>query len=92
LYKRNAPDYTGRAKYEDDITFPDEWFSVFEDIVLYEAYRYSDDQRSGEVVVRGGESSYSGQLALAVDGLNQMRLRESLVLLTDVPPQKDANK
>lgn len=92
LYKRTAPNYTGRAKYEEVIPFPDEWFWVFEDLVLYEAYRYTDDPRAGEVVVKGGDSSYSNQLASAMDGLNQMRLREPLVLLTDVPPQKDAAK
>jgi hypothetical protein len=92
LYKRTAPIYTGRAKYESVIDFPDEWYFVFEDIVLYEAYKYTDDARAGEALVKGGESSYSGQLAVALDGLNQMRLREPQVLLTGVPPQKDTNK
>lgn len=92
LYKRSLPDYTGRAKYTTAVPFPDAWFYVFEEIVLWEAYRYGDNTRAGEAVVAGDKVQFSGQLAVAQAAIGEMRLREPLVLLTDEPMQKDPSK
>lgn len=92
LYKRQSPTYTRAQLYNVVVPFPDDWYWVFEEAVLYEAYRYSDDNRAGDTKVQGDQAVYSGQIAAAMAGINEMKQREPLVILTGLPEQKDGNK
>jgi hypothetical protein len=57
--------------------FPDDWYYVYEDLVLYEAYKYADDPRAGDARVQGEEEpTMTGQLGTAYNGIREMRLRE----------------
>jgi hypothetical protein len=92
LYKRTCPVYTGAAIHNTVIPFPDDWFYVFEDIVLYEAYKFADDSRAGEAVIAGDQPKFNGQMAVFQASLGEMRLREPLVLLGEKPREKDPSR
>lgn len=89
VYKKKLEDYSKRNAHEVEIPFPETWYWVFEELVLYYAYKYTDDRRQGDVTVQGDKSSKNGQLAVAYDGLLEMVRREPLVILTEKNP-KDA--
>lgn len=64
--------------------FPDEWFPVFQELVLYYAYLYADDDRAGSVtLLPNRQSQYTGQLGKALALMEDMKLREDL--LFDLP-------
>jgi len=71
-------------KNDDDaaaLAFPDEWFWVYQDWVLYYAWKLSGDPRAGEVRTDGGGSAqYNGQLAEAIDAIVQMARKEKVFL------------
>ena len=92
LYKKVAPVYTGASIHNVVVPFPDDWYYVFEELVLYEAYRYSDDSRAGDVIFRGEGPQLNGQAAVAAAALADMVQREPQVILTGIPAQKDSSK
>ena len=92
LYKRVSPSYSKDTLYTVTVPIPDDWFWVFEEAVLYEAYRYADDSRAGEARVQADQIIYGGQLGVLHAGLSEMRLREPPAILTGRIPQKDATK
>ncbi len=81
---------TGAQKNDDDadaLTFPDEWFWAYQELVLYYAMKFTHDARAGgvAVTVSGGDiqQRYSGQLAEAIDALVQMSRKEKTFLDTE---------
>lgn len=58
--------------------FDDEWFPVFVQGALYQAYLFADDARAGSATVQPNGASYSGQLGVYRSFLNEMALREKL--------------
>jgi hypothetical protein len=40
---------------------PDEWFWVYQEIVLLKAYQFTNSPRTGSVTVANGNVQYSGQ-------------------------------
>lgn len=87
VYKKVLEDYRGENAHTLAVPFPDTWFWVFEELVLYYAYKYTDDRRQGDVTMQGDKSSKNGQLAAAYEGLVEMVKREPLVLLTEKNPK-----
>lgn len=92
LYKRTCPVYTKGDIYTLPMPIPDDWYWVYEDAVLYEAYKYADDSRAGEARVEGDKVIYTGQLAVAYAGINEMLRREPLVQTELFPSTKDRGK
>jgi hypothetical protein len=87
VYKKKLEDYSGENIHILEVPFPDTWYWVFEELVLHEAYRYTDDRRAGDVTVQGDKTSMNGQLAVAYAGLIEMAKREPLVLLAEKNPK-----
>jgi len=83
LYKKKITPYTNQTIYNTVVPFPDEWFWVFEDGMLWAAYQYGDDRRAGDATIdpSSGKLSYSGQRAQFEAGLEQMRQREPMISL-----------
>ncbi len=84
LYKKTMTAFTARTIYTGVMPFPDEWFWVFEEGVLWASYLYADDRRAGDASMdpKSGKINFSGQRAVFEAGLERMRTREPL-LLTD---------
>ena len=55
---------------------PDEWFHVFMEGVLWQAYLYGDDPRAGSAVTAGGQIQYSGQLGVFMSAIEEMKRAE----------------
>ena len=61
------------------ITFPDQYFSVAIEGLLYKYYKLGDDPRAGAQVTDGrGNVSYTGQLAAYMGELQRMKVQEDL--------------
>ena len=71
----------------DSLVFPDEWFWVYQELVMYYAMKFAADPRAGSVLIDTDGNSittrYKGQLAEAMDALNQMATKEKLFLHND---------
>jgi hypothetical protein len=81
LYKKISPVFSAENIYTAGTqVFPDEWFWVFEEGALYQAYKYADDQRAGSAQVDpiSGRIQYTGQRAIFEAALLQMLAREKL--------------
>lgn len=61
-----------------NLFMPDTYFHVFVEWLLYNLYRFSDDNRAGTVQVVNGRRVYTGQLGIAMDALNAMAEAEDL--------------
>jgi hypothetical protein len=84
LYKKISPVFTASNIYTAGTqVIPDEWFWVFEEGALYQAYKYADDQRAGSAQVDpiSGRIQYTGQRAIFEAALLQMIAREKLPLI-----------
>lgn len=75
----------------------DEWFWVYDEAVLYYAYKYGDDQRAGTSSVTlnpdgsVAQIQYNGQLGVVMSAIEKMRRSE--ILLYDPPfPEKNPKK
>jgi hypothetical protein len=90
LYKKKYTPFTNETIYSTVVPFPDEWFDVFEDGMLWAAYQYADDKRAGDASMdaSSGKLSYSGQRAIFEAGLMRMSQKEPLLLVD--PLQADA--
>lgn len=80
FYKKEAPEITVKNSYTAGVQiFDDEWFWVYENIVLYEAYLYADDQRAGSArITNDGKWELTGALGKMEVSINFMREREKL--------------
>lgn len=81
FYKKvHAQINSGNMNSTSILGFPDEWFPVFLEILLYFAYKYADDQRAGGAQVQGQNVSYSGQYGIVIAQLEQMKSRVDLLV------------
>jgi hypothetical protein len=95
LYKKTAPRITRNNMTTVGVhIFDDEWFWVFNEGVLWKCYRYLDDDAAGTAKSNGeGKIEYSGQMAIFMAALAQMKAREKLPLMDlraapDIPMSK----
>lgn len=74
--KKNTVLVSGSLTTATDLLFPDEWFWVFEEFVLYKAYDFTRDPRAGGVTYvkspNGIQTQYTGKLGEALAGINEM--------------------
>ena len=91
IYKKVCPEITAKSQYDVPIVFPDEWFPVFQDGVLWRTYLYADDRRAGGAVSSSKGSEYSGQRAEFEAGLNEMKMREKVSRDLGEAKKKDVN-
>lgn len=79
IYKKAATTVTrANSSTSGLLGFNDEWAWVYEEGVLYYAYKYADDPRAGDVKVDGTRYSFSGQRAQFEAALQIMREREKM--------------
>jgi len=83
-YKKQAPVITtSNYATAGTLVMDDDYFWIYEECVLYWAYKFADDPRAGgaqvEMTPNGPKVTYSGQRAVAEAGISYMRERESLV-------------
>ncbi len=81
-YKKQPPKITstnfGTAGTQ---VFMDCYFPVLQEGVLWQAYKYADDNRAGGCTVNEeGKRQYTGQLGIFMGGIAEMRLAEKLIL------------
>lgn len=63
------------------LVFPDCYFPVYQEGVLWQSYLYSDDPRAGGVTVDGeGKRQYTGQLGVFQAMIAEMRQSEKMLL------------
>jgi hypothetical protein len=83
VYKKVFTPMTETTIYTaGSLVFPDMCIDVYRLIVLYYAYKYSDDQRAGNVQFANGGMTYTGQRAEMEAGIEDLRKR--LILPLDV--------
>ncbi len=93
LYKKTMTTFTSATIFTGLMPFDDEWFWVFEEGFLWQAYLYADDRRAGEAVVEGDSVKFNGQRASFEAALNVMREREPLLYLdSQRAEQKDGRR
>jgi hypothetical protein len=67
VYKKQAVDIaSGNVSSDYNTTFgiPDEWFWVYQEIVLLKAYQFTNSPKTGGVTVANGAVQYSGQFGV----------------------------
>jgi hypothetical protein len=64
--------------------FPDQYFDVIVEGLLWKAYQYCDDSRAGSIVYVKGTSQYTGQLGVFHDALMWMARQEDQGYGTDL--------
>lgn len=78
-YKRATPRLSLQDTSDNLLPFDDEWFHVYREIVLYQAYLFANDRRAGDVaMVAGQPPKFSGQRAVYEAATQRMREREKL--------------
>lgn len=77
--KNNVLD-AGNVTTASTLLFPDEWFWVFQEIVLAKAFEFENTGRAGNVQVQDNKITYTGQLAKAQAALMEMARREKPLL------------
>lgn len=87
-YKKMAPVITsGNQGTGGVLVMDDEWFWVYNETVLYYAYKYADDPRAGtsEAAISDGGAGlkYSGQIGRIMTAIEEMRRSE--VLMPEYP-------
>jgi len=93
-YKKAATTVTrANSSTQGLLGFNDEWAWVYEEGVLYYAYKYADDPRAGDVKVDGNRYSFSGQRAQFEAALQIMREREKMPLFsTRTAPEAQSDR
>lgn len=67
------------ANIETAFDFPDQYFNVFTEGLLYYCYRNSDDPRAGSATTNSeGRKVYSGQLGVFMEALGEMMQKEDI--------------
>ena len=82
LYKTVPTNVTSSNKDNADVLdFPEEYYYIYDALVLYFAYLYIGDQRAGNAIVDGkGSQQYTGQLGTAMQYIAELRQREAPLL------------
>jgi hypothetical protein len=83
-YKKTAPLLSGALTTPGALVMDDNHYNVYEEFVLYYAYRFANDQRAGSAQVgvnANGDTTiaYTGQLGVAMAALEEMRKTENLL-------------
>lgn len=80
MYKKTyTPITVGNLNSTTALGFPDEWYHVFEDGVLWRAMIYADDQRAGGAqAASNGSVTYSGQCGVFYAGVQEIIQAEKL--------------
>lgn len=75
VYKKAITLLTEKTVNElTQILLPDDWYYVLQEGILYHYYKYADDPRAGEAKVDvNGNEQYSGQYAVFMEALNDMK-------------------
>lgn len=82
LYKKTLTPFTSETIYTGTFGFDDEWFWVFEEGLLWQAYLFADDRRAGESQVdNDGKVRYNGQRGNFEAALLSMQQREPRPIL-----------
>lgn len=84
LYKKKATaiDAGNVANQYSTLGIPDDWFWVYQEIVLLRALQFANSPRVGSVAVAAnGMVQYSGQYAAVEAAINEMRQKEPMYLL-----------
>jgi len=67
------------ASWETAFSFPDQYFGVYNEGLLYYCYKFSDDPRAGNIEVSStGLKQYTGQLGAFMGALGEMMQKEDL--------------
>ena len=75
-YQKNPTKITA-AGITTALTQPDQYFPVFQEGVLYQLYKYADDDRAGSIVrMKDGATQYTGQLGVFMARLWEMQQAE----------------
>lgn len=96
-YKKIAPLLATTMSTNGALIMDDEWFWVYQEAVLYYAYKYADDQRAGGATGALESSGkiqiqYTGQLGVLQAAIEQMRKSEPMLMAfpeTNPNPIKD---
>lgn len=96
MYKKVAPTITVQNSYTSGtLVMDDEWFWVYQEIVLWKAFTYADDRRAGDSQMSSdGKWNYSGKRGEAEAAIQYMREREKLPIFgyQTAPDPKVGNK
>ena len=81
VYKKIHTDIT-LSNFETDgaAGVPDEWFPVYQEIVLLKAFQFSHDPRLGSVGVGANGIQFTGQYAVVEAAIQEMRQKEKKYL------------
>lgn len=93
LYKKVMTQFTAATVWSSTMPFDDEWFWVFEEGLLWQAYLFADDRRAGEAVFdeKTGAVKFNGQRGNFEAALLVMSEREPLPLVQTLD-QADAKE
>lgn len=86
-YKRKPRLWDPKTIFTTAVEFPDEWFYVFQELVLYYAYKFANDDRTGGATVDPDEGKivFNGQRGLAETEILLMKSREKIPVLDQRP-------
>lgn len=78
IYKKVAAeiDSSAAAAEYSVLGIPDEWFWVYQEIVLLKAFQFTHDPRAGSVTVAPNGIQFTGQYAVVEAGIAEMRRNE----------------
>lgn len=78
--KKNTVITSGNTATPATLLFDDEWFWVFQDVVLAKAMAWSHDPRAGQFQIGEKGVAANGQWGAAISGLTFMAQREKLLV------------
>lgn len=93
LYKKQCTNITNPAA-SDQLIAPDEYFPVYEQIVLWYAMLYAFDDRAGETQInpQTGQIVYTGQRAVMESFIEEWGRRDPTMFEWDMRPDNKADK
>jgi hypothetical protein len=78
-YKRTATELTSGnigSSYSTLAGVPDDWFWVYEEMVLLRALQFVNSPRAGSVTVNGNQAQYTGQMGVVEAAIQEMLAHE----------------
>ena len=76
LYKKTLTEIVSGNASTEFLTLtgtPNEWFWVFQELVLLKAYQFTNNPRAGNVQVANGQVVYNGQHGVAAAAIEEMK-------------------